>query len=325
MVLNYIHPIYVLGKLREKIYSSGLLKKIKLKAPVISVGNLQFGGSGKTPFVMFLLSHFSGRKIAVISQSYKANLSHPEKVDLAISNFFKRYGDEPSLIKKNFPQVDVWCGPVKWETAQCADQHDNYDLIILDDGFTHHKLSRDLDIVLVDGSRKFSTFQLPPHGRLREPIEALKRSDLVLLTKIKSLNENANLFEAIGDIGVELGLINYEIDDSEVKIDARYLLFAGIGNFDYFKKNAIEKKVPVAEFQQFANHSDYSEDKQLQILSELKKSGLRGLTTTKDKIKLTNAELIRLTDCLQIKIKMNEPTQKLLETELGKIFPAKNF
>lgn len=318
MAAHLFNPVYFYSILREKSYSSGLLKKIKLNASVVSVGNLQFGGSGKTPFVMFLLSQLKDKKIAVISQSYKANLTKPERIDLTVADFSKKYGDEPSLIKSMFPQVDVWCGPIKWQTAQQADHYKKYDFIILDDGFTHHKLARDLDIVLIDGSRTLSAFQL------REPLTALSRSDLVLLTKMKSITDNQNLFDAVKQAGVEFSLIDYQTDSSEIKSDSNYLLFAGIGNFDFFKKNALDQNIQVSQFQQFENHCDYSVDKQKLLLVDLVKFNLRGLTTTKDKIKLTNSDLLARTDCLQIKVKLDARTQTLLETKLGKIFHAKN-
>ena len=299
MALHFLNPIFIYSRLREKSYSSGLLKKVKLNAPVLSIGNLQFGGSGKTPFVLFLLNHFAGKKIAVVSQSYKAQLSQPELVNLNVPGFFRHYGDEPSMIKSRYPQVDVWCGPVKWETAVKADEHKKYDLIIVDDGFTHHKLSRDLDIVLIDGSRPFSSFRLPPNGRLREPLAALSRSDLVFITKVKSINENKALFEAVRQTGVEFAVLNYETDTAEVKMNSSYLLYAGIGNFEFLKKNALDQIIQVSQFQQFENHCEYSEDKQQRLLADLEKYNLRGLTTTKDKIKLTNPELIKKTDLVR--------------------------
>ena len=319
MAFSFLNPIFLYGRLREKSYSSGLLKKVKLNAPVVSVGNVQFGGSGKTPFVMYLLEHFSGKKIAVVSQSYRADLANPEKVDLTAPDFFKKYGDEPALIKSKFPNVDVWCGPVKWKTAVRADQSQKYDVIILDDGFTHHKLVRDIDIVLVDGSRKFSTYQLPPNGRLREPLSALERSDLVLFTKIRTFNENQSLFNVIEKTGVDMALVNYEADKSEIKPNSSYLLFAGIGNFDFFKKNALDNNIEVSQFRQFENHCEYSEEKQINLLNDLEKYNLRGLTTTKDRIKFTNSALINRTDCLRIKIEMNPQSKSLLEAHLGKI------
>lgn len=322
-MIDLINPIFVYSYLREKAYTSGLKKRVHLKVPVLSVGNLQFGGSGKTPFVMYLLERFKKYKMAVISQSYKAQLNQPERVDLTKSDFQKIYGDEPSLIKKLYPAVDVWCGPKKWRTAQAASEFSNYDFLILDDGFTHHQLFRDLDLVLFDGSRSLETYRLPPLGQLRERFSACARADAVIVTKIETFNPKSDLIGQINHYKNPVGWARYSSALDGVPAPD-YFLFAGIGNFDFFLKNAKDLKLQIQSFEKFENHVDYTEELQKQILDRLKKSKLRGLTTLKDLIKITNSDLLNLTDCLKVKVDVDKNTEQWLDQSLLAVIHAKN-
>lgn len=318
-MIDFLNPIFLYSFFREKAYSLGVRTRLRLPIPVISVGNIQFGGSGKTPFVMYLLERYEKYQVAVVSQSYKASLNHPGKVDLTKNNFEKLYGDEPCLIKKNFPQIDVWCGPIKWRTAQAAAESKNYDFIILDDGFTHHQLFRDLDILLMDGSRSIDTYRLPPLGELRESFSSCRRADAVIVTKIAELSKVQPLVEMIKGFAQRLGRADY-ISQLKGEKGASFFLFAGIGHFDYFHQNAKDLGLNIHSFEKFGNHFDYTEKKQKLILDHLRKFNLRGLTTLKDKVKITNKDLLSLTDHLQVHVCVDKNMEQWLdESILAKI------
>lgn len=322
-MIDFLNPVFFYSYLREKAYTSGIKTRIKLDVPLISVGNLQFGGSGKTPFVMYLLKRYCQYKIAVVSQSYKASLTHLEQVDLTKPDFQKIYGDEPSLIKKKFPNVDVWCGPIKWKAAKAASEFGKYDLMILDDGFTHHQLFRDLDLLLMDGSRGLDTYRLPPLGLLRESFSACARADAVIVTKINDLNSNPGLIEKIKVLKNRIGWARYSSQFQGAKGQS-YFLFAGIGNFEFFQKNAKELGIKIHSFEKFENHLDYSESKQQQILDILKKSNLRGLTTLKDLVKITHPELLELTDHLDVSVEVDKNMEQWLDKSILAAITSKN-
>lgn len=323
-MIDWLNPVFIYSFLRAKIYSSGLKARIKLQTAVVSVGNLQFGGSGKTPFVMYLLNRYQKYSIAVVSQSYKGLLRQPEQVDLTKPHFQKYYGDEPSLIQQKFPRVNVWCGPVKWEAAKAASDTEKYDLIIVDDGFTHHHLFRDLNILLLDGSRKIETYRLPPFGQLREALTACTRAHAVVITKVNSLVDREDIATMVKPLNERLSYARYVSGLNEIKPKENYFLFAGIGNFDFFYKNAKELNLSIHSFKSFENHAEYPALVQQQILEKLKNLELRGLTTTKDRIKLTLPELLARTDCLHVEVQLEKSMEQWLDDSILATISAKN-
>lgn len=160
---------------------------MKIRGRVVSIGNLSLGGSGKTPFVQLLLRMAEQKKLsaAAIYKSYKAHNTQATRVELT-SNFLQmahKFGDEASLTQMKFSQVDVYCGSSKSQSAQLADQTKKYDIVIIDDGFQHWKLERDIDIVLLDATLLPSQAKTLPVGYFRESLNSLKRADFIFLTK----------------------------------------------------------------------------------------------------------------------------------------------
>ncbi len=174
-------------RLRYVLYSLGAFRQKKLAVRVISVGNISLGGTGKTPAViqiagLLLQNH---RHPVVISRGYGRN----NKSDIIVVSDGREIlaeastgGDEPVLIGSALPEVPVIVGSDRYKAALYAQQKFNPDTIILDDGFQHLRFGRDLDIVLVDATDPFGNGKLFPAGILREPLAALKRAQVVLIT-----------------------------------------------------------------------------------------------------------------------------------------------
>lgn len=166
------------GRARNRLYDSGALKQRRLERPVVSVGNLSVGGSGKTPFVITLgaLLKKRGVKFDVLSRGYGRSTKGVLVVDPAGSA--RDFGDEPLLIARSLG-VPVVVGESRVEAGEAAEKQFSTEMHLLDDGFQHRELARDFDIVLVtpDDARD----QLLPAGRLREPLAALARADAVVL------------------------------------------------------------------------------------------------------------------------------------------------
>jgi tetraacyldisaccharide 4'-kinase len=166
------------GRARNRLYDSGTLKQRRLARPVISVGNLSVGGAGKTPFVITLgnLLKQRGVKFDVLSRGYGRSTKGVLVVDPAGSA--REFGDEPLLIARSLG-VPVVVGESRVEAGEAAEKQFASEMHLLDDGFQHRELARDFDIVLVtpDDARD----QLLPAGRLREPLSALARADVVVL------------------------------------------------------------------------------------------------------------------------------------------------
>ncbi len=164
---------------RNALYDRGRLPSHHLEGPVVSVGNLSAGGSGKTPFVMLLgeLLRARGVKFDVLSRGYGRQSRGVLLVDP--SGLPQQFGDEPLLISRKL-QVPVIVGEDRYEAGRFAESKFGPQLHLLDDGFQHRGLARDFEIVLV--TPLDATDQLLPAGRLREPIDSLRRADAVVLS-----------------------------------------------------------------------------------------------------------------------------------------------
>ena len=164
---------------RNALYDRGRLPSHHLEGPVVSVGNLSAGGSGKTPFVMLLgeLLKARGVKFDVLSRGYGRQSRGVLLVDP--SGLPQQFGDEPLLISRKL-QVPVIVGEDRYEAGRFAESKFGPQLHLLDDGFQHRGLARDFEIVLV--TPLDATDQLLPAGRLREPIDSLRRADAVVLS-----------------------------------------------------------------------------------------------------------------------------------------------
>ncbi len=164
---------------RNALYDRGLLKARHLQGPVVSIGNISVGGSGKTPFVILLGELLKKRAVAfdILSRGYGRASRGVAVVDPGGSP--RDFGDEPLLMARRL-DVPVILGEDRYQAGRLAEEKFSARLHLLDDGFQHRQLARDFDIVLVtpDDARD----RLLPSGRLREPLSALRRADAVVLT-----------------------------------------------------------------------------------------------------------------------------------------------
>ncbi len=177
--MNPLSAIYAGGVgVKNRLYNSGVLKSRTLRGPVVSIGNLSVGGSGKTPFVILLGELLKQRGIAfdVLSRGYGRNTRGVLEVE--VSGSPHRFGDEPLLIARHL-NCPVVVGESRYEAGAYAEAKFGSQLHILDDGFQHRSLTRDFDIVLlsVDDLKD----QPLPAGRLREPLSSLKRADAMVV------------------------------------------------------------------------------------------------------------------------------------------------
>ncbi|MEI7842875.1 MAG: tetraacyldisaccharide 4'-kinase [Gallionellaceae bacterium] len=174
----------ILSTFRHFLYLTGILRSVKLPVPVIIVGNISVGGTGKTPFTLWLAQQLidAGWHPAIISRGYtktkQAKLITPHTVTLGSSPDV--VGDEPLLMaQRNL--CPVWIGRNRPAVAQALLQaHPECDVILSDDGLQHYRLERDLEIVLIDGNRRFGNNLLLPAGPLREPVARLFSADILV-------------------------------------------------------------------------------------------------------------------------------------------------
>lgn len=156
---------------RNFLYSKGWLKTYYSTATVISVGNITTGGTGKTPLVIWLCKYLTDENIscAVLTRGYKSQ-KH-------------KLSDEPAIVAKNCPAVKVIVNPNRVAGAEKAVKEFSSEVLIMDDGFQHRRLGRDLNIVTIDGTVPFGYGKMLPAGMLREPMRSLERADAVVITR----------------------------------------------------------------------------------------------------------------------------------------------
>jgi tetraacyldisaccharide 4'-kinase len=198
-------------RLRNWAYSSNRLRQRKLESPVISIGNLTMGGTGKTPLVIYIAQMLLklGSTPAVLSRGY-GRLSSEMQIaspGMEIDDPTSTLGDEPALIRRRVPNAWMGISKNRFEAGIRLEQH-NKMTFLLDDGFQHRKLFRDLDIAVIDGSQPLEANRVFPRGSLREPLSALHRCNIIMIHGAP--DEIAQVKTTIKNIGVQAEVLTYE-------------------------------------------------------------------------------------------------------------------
>jgi tetraacyldisaccharide 4'-kinase len=274
--VNPLSSIYgaVVGA-RNGLYERRLLPARRLQGPVISIGNLSVGGSGKTPFVILLGELLKARsmKFDVLSRGYGRKTSGVLLVDPGGSS--SEFGDEPLLIARRL-EIPVILGEDRYQAGVFAEQGFGPQLHLLDDGFQHRALARDFDIVLVtaDDARD----RLLPAGRLREPLTALKRADAIVLTS----GASPEAFPLDGKVvwRVRRGIL-------PENVPARPVAFCGIARPQNFTRQLRKAGVEPAAEAVYRDHHAYTENDIRELLALKAISEADGFVTTeKDAVNL---------------------------------------
>lgn len=221
------------AKFRKFLYRMGVLKTHKMPVPVIVIGNITVGGTGKTPLViwMALLLKEAGFKPGIISRGYGGQAeSWPQWV--TAESDVKNVGDEAVLIAKQ-TTCPMAVGPLRADAATMLIKQAGCNIILSDDGLQHYALNRDIEIVVIDGDRRFGNGYCLPAGPLREPIERLKSVDFVIVNG-KKTEENEFSMQLVGDTAVNL--ITGELKPLQQFNSNDCHAIAGIGNPERFFK-----------------------------------------------------------------------------------------
>jgi len=282
-------------RLRNSAYSKGVFKSYKSDAVVLSVGNITVGGTGKTPFVIWLASFLCelGMEIAILTRGYKSSISAQEHKSIRT--------DEVEILKTSCPDAGVIVNPDRLAGAKEAVKQ-GANVLILDDGFQHRRLARDLDIVVIDATCPFGFDRLLPVGLLREPVDSLRRTDAVVITrtdqakpgtleqiveKIKQIKPDMLLAESIHQpIGIKTANLK-QISAEQIKGKKVYA-FCGIGNPDAFFDTIKQLSAELSGSQIFNDHHHYRENdiNQIRRQADSTKSDFI-LTTQKDWTKIS--------------------------------------
>lgn len=283
-LLRIVSIGYSLGvRLRNCLYSRGWLKAHRVDAAVICIGNLTVGGTGKTPLVVWLSKQMpAGSKYAILTRGYKST---------------QHSTDEPALLAQKCPGAEVIVNPDRVAGAAQAIERFGAKVLIMDDGFQHRRLARDLDIVAIDATRPFGYGKLLPAGLLREPAASLKRAGAVVITRCDQIGETR-----LSGLEQELRAINPRMviaksvhapvaartaDEEEVGIDQlkgkRTFAFCGIGNPDAFLNTVKALVSELAGSIVYDDHHHYTDACLADIRQQAQEAGADlVLTTQKD-------------------------------------------
>lgn len=302
-------PLYLLSllygtvvRVRLALYSSGLLKGGRLECKVISVGNMTVGGTGKTPTVEFIARNLQDRglRVAILSRGYKRKgkgigvVSDGKTILLGPEDA----GDEPYMLARRLKRIPILVGSDRHELGRYAMNSFPLDVIILDDGFQHLKLNRDLDILLVDGEKGFGNGYLLPRGPLREPLSGIKRAGIVLINKaypenseivdsIKKAHPEPALFKSSYRAEQLVSLWSGEITDLGRLSGARVMALSAIANPSSFLSLLSSLGGKMVSEVSFPDHYSYTARDLEVIIEKARVAGADFIVTTeKDAVKL---------------------------------------
>jgi tetraacyldisaccharide 4'-kinase len=284
---------------RNAMYDGGTFRARRLQRPVVSIGNISVGGTGKTPFTIMLGELLKQRGVTfdVLSRGYRRKTNGVRVVDAAGSA--EDSGDEPLLIARRLG-VPVVVGELRSDAGLEAERRFATQLHLLDDGFQHRQLARDVDIVLVAAEDVGAG--LLPFGRLREPLGALKRADVVVVAE--------DLDVAALGLRPEQQVWRVRRGLKLEGAAGRPVVFCGIGRPERFFSQVRELGVEAGAEVAFRDHHRYREMDVKRLLDTARENGADGfLTTAKDEINLGT-----LTTKMQ-PLTIAEVTMELLEAE----------
>ncbi len=329
LVLPPLSVVYgAVTRARLSAYKRGLLRATRLDVPVISVGNITTGGTGKTPLVEWVCRALARekRKICILTRGYgRAN----SKARVVVSDGSRllasvaESGDEPSLLAETLKGIAAVisdsdrAGAGKW-----AIEHLGVDVFVLDDGFQHLRLARDLNILSIDATNPWGGGHLLPYGRLRETLGGLSRADCVVITRAEQSTDLGTLKEEICQVSratptwvsrMQTKAIRKVASGTPAEIASLpkpAAAFCGVGNPNSFFEHLRREEVDLVFTRTFPDHHGYDQAEIDSFTREARRRGARSLiTTAKDEVKLHSFDFELPCYVLEIEISIDQEDQ----------------
>ena len=332
---------------RNALFDRGLFKQWNSPIPVVSIGNLTAGGTGKTPLVDWVVKYYLsiGCKPAIVSRGYLRESKGVQLVSdghrIMLSS--REAGDETAMLAWNNPDAIVIVAEKRKKAVTYITRHFAGRVpavLILDDAFQHRQINRKLDITIINAAEPFFKAKMLPEGHLREPLKNLSRASLILLNKITDNNSVETVVKELEKNGrpvVKARIKNGEVvcfsgefaSSHEVPLpeNLKVLAFAGIASPESFLESLRSEGINVAAHRFYRDHESYSAKKLQAIRSEAEEKNLSLITTEKDYFRmLGRPELIRILTarpCYYLKIETDifegrETMERLLKAVVGK-------
>ena len=327
---------------RLSLYRRGTFHTTKLERPVISVGNITTGGTGKTPLVEWVSKTLAakGKKVCILTRGYGRKDPHLQVIvsdGYSILASPNEAGDEPYLLATNLKGVAAVISSADRIAAGHEAINDfGSDCFVLDDGFQHLRLARDLNIVTIDATNPWGGGTLLPYGRLRENRDGLSRADCVVITRCDQVKDLEPLENEITRFAGERPIFHSEMRASRVSslkngpatlsAPARVAAFCAVGNPSSFFERVRSSGYELAQGTSFPDHHSYSQAEIDSISRSAQEAGAQALiTTAKDAVKLRPLSFSMPCYVLEIEISIdnNEELTRMIIGAAGHSSPLK--
>jgi|TARA_B110000211_G_scaffold149893_1_gene170567 tetraacyldisaccharide 4'-kinase len=271
-------------------------KIIKFDVPIICIGNIYIGGTGKTPSAILIAEELSklGRKPVILRK------------------FYKEHKDEYNLIKENFNNLIINKNRV---SGILKAQKMNYDSVILDDGFQDYRIKKNLSIICFNQNQQFGNGLVLPSGPLREKLSALKNAEIILINGKKNIEFENKIFNI--NKKLKIFYANYKPQNIDQFKNKKLLALAGIGNPDNFFKMLSENELIIEKKLIYPDHYEFVETEIVKIIQEAEKNNYQIIMTEKDYFKFKNFKNNKI-NYLKVSLVIDEK-EKLFDT-ISKIY-----
>ena len=322
--LKFTSVFYLAGlRFHRFLYEARILKRHQFNCPVISVGNMSWGGTGKTPLVEYIARFYINRR----------------KTPLILA---RGYGqDESKLLARQLPDAQFGIGEDRVQAAKQVLEKRSVDVIILDDGFQHWRIKRDLDVVVINAINPFGNSSLIPRGILREPFESLKRASIVVLTDV-----NLTPRKDLESIKIKIRTIVPKVEFVEAYREALYFYrpgsreriqvgrfqgqrvtsFSGIGTPRSFQMLLNQLGLKTIRNFEFSDHHRFTEDELKEIASAKESSESEEIITTEKDFFRCEEAMKKIVKPLILKVRLHLTTgETLLHQYLGRFASASHY
>ncbi|WP_233570426.1 tetraacyldisaccharide 4'-kinase [Prosthecochloris sp. ZM_2] len=283
---------------RNKLFDAGILRSETVPLPVISVGNITAGGTGKSPMIDLFTKYVLSQGItpAIISRGYGRTTRGVRLVSDGRSLLLdsREAGDETVMLARQNPEAIVVVAERRTAGARFLMEHFRHNLpgvILLDDAFQHRRIQRDLDIVLINAREPFWKNRMLPAGRLREPVKGIRRADLVIINKLDREHDGRDIEGPLAAWGIPTAKARIRTGElvwagGEAGNNRRFLAFAGIAGPESFLASLRHHGLDIAETVWFRDHEPCTAASIRYIMKKARLHSLALVTTEKDFIRL---------------------------------------
>lgn len=295
-------------RLRVAAYETDYLKQKKLDATVISVGNLTLGGAGKTPMVAYIARYLKseGHSVAILTRGYARESSgrrvlNDSSSESPAAGSYREFGDEPLMLARSLADIPIIVDKDRYKAGRWVESAVGAEILVLDDGYQHLALARDLNLLLIDASDPLGGFEMLPFGRLREPLYGIKRADAIIITRADRAFDQGQTQAIIkyycGDkipvmyfystITKLRHLATGEVYDPKDLAGWNVAVACGIGNPQAFAEDILQIGINIVSENFFADHHAFKQEDLDRVTRDAQAAGADAIVTTeKDAVRL---------------------------------------